>query len=192
MLSPAGAILVGEVRHVRVQPVDDLVEALGLPVAEILRIVRAAAGPVVPGLQDIPVRAVGSVEIDLEFVEEILGVILPVLHSLRRRHGGIAVPVQPETHPVPVRIFAGREHALGPQRGVPDRRMRFMRGVAVPPVDIDDHVLEAQRGNVVDQRIILGFRGTPASLPLARRGKGVPFHFRIAGVLVSGARASSD
>ena len=114
-----------EVRHVRVQPVDDLVEALGLPVAEILRIVRAAAGSGLPGLQDIPVRAVGPVEIDLEFVEEILGVVLPMLHSLRRRHGGIAVPVEPETHAVLVRIFARREHALGPELGVSDRRMRF-------------------------------------------------------------------
>ena len=121
----AGTVLVGEIRHVRVQPVDDLVEAFRLPVADVLGIVRAAAGPCGPGLQNIPVGPVGAVEIDLEFLEEILGVILPMLHAIRRRHGGIAVPVEPETHPVLVRIVARRKHALGPSRGMSDRRVRF-------------------------------------------------------------------
>ncbi len=175
-----------EVRHVGVQPVGHLVEAFRLPVTEILCIVRTAVGSGIPGLQDISIGAVRAIVIHLEMIKEVLDVILPMLHAIRRCHGRIAVPVQPETHSVLVRILARGEHALGPECRVSDGRMRLIRRIAVPPSDINDDILEPQGCNVIDERIVLGLRGNPTALPLAGRGKGVPFHLRVTGVLPQG------
>ena len=50
----AGTILVGEVLHVRIQPVDHLVEALRLPVTEILRTCARLPGPAFPVCRTFP------------------------------------------------------------------------------------------------------------------------------------------
>ena len=151
----AGTILVQEVRHIRIQPVNRLVKAFCLPVAEILRVMGATGCPQISRLQNVAGSAVGSVEIDLEPVEKLAGVILAMLYAFGSCHGRIAIPVESES------AYRSCAHNPVPQaclwataQGCPLAGMRLMSRIAIPPADIDHHIFETERRDIVDERVI--------------------------------------
>ena len=71
-------------------------------------------------------------------------------------------PVEPEPQALLVRIVGGVPHP-----GRPVDRMRL--GLRpLPPPDVDHHFLEAQRRNIVDERIVFLLQGLPAFRRLAK------------------------
>ena len=180
---PAGTVLVREIGNRRGQRIEHLVVALGLPIAGVLGIVGAGTGTVTAGLQHVAVRAVRANKVDAETVIQLPGVIAAMLHALDGGHRRIAVPIQAEPHSLGVRVIAGRKDPRGPVERIADGRVRPVCRVALPPVDVQDDFLKAERRGRVDQGIVVDLGRIPTALALAGRRERVPFHLGIAGIV---------
>ena len=91
-------------------------------------------------------------------------------------HVQVIGPVEPETQALLMGIVGGVPHS-----GRPVGRVRV--GLRpLPPAYVDHHFLEAQRGNVVHERIVFLLQGLPASRRPAEGAAGVPLDLRIAGI----------
>ncbi len=119
-------------------------------------------------------RLVRTIEIGVQLPEQIGNVADPFLLAAFGGQQFRLVVVEAESHPAGVGVIGRGRHAGRPVRGVGHN----VTGIAIrrPPADVDHHLFETQRRDVIDERIVFLLGRVPTSLPFARRCESVPLY----------------
>ncbi len=160
--SPAGTVLPLEVWNLLLEAVHQIVETLDRRIAR---------------LDQCPTCVVRSPHVGPVLGEQPLDPLRSDLSSLGGGHVGAVGPIQPEAHPLLMRVIGRRFH---PAR--PIQRVRVGLA-ALPPAHVDHHFLEPQGSDVIDERIEFRLHRIPTHGRLSRRGKRVPLHLGVARIL---------